>query len=107
MLNGSKLTWQVVSAIAIDPSGARIASGSHDYDTKLWDFGGMGARLKPFKSFEANGNYHVSSLDCALLLRMLKIRCTMFHIRQMVRVCWLCLERSTPKSLAVKAMERK
>jgi WD40 repeat protein len=52
---------QVVSAIAVDPSGARIATGSHDYDTKLWDFGGMDARLKPFKSFEANGNYHVRS----------------------------------------------
>jgi hypothetical protein len=51
---------QVVSAISVDPSGARIATGSHDYDTKLWDFGGMDARLKPFKSFEANGNYHVS-----------------------------------------------
>lgn len=50
---------QVVSALAVDPSGARIATGSHDYDTKLWDFGGMDHRLKPFKSFEANGNYYV------------------------------------------------
>jgi hypothetical protein len=55
----SSLIIQVVSAIAVDPSGARIATGSHDYDTKLWDFGGMDSRLKPFKSFEANGNYHV------------------------------------------------
>lgn len=57
---------QVVSAIAVDPSGARFASGSHDYDTKLWDFGGMDSRLKPFKSFEANGNYHVSEASPAL-----------------------------------------
>jgi hypothetical protein len=55
----SSLIIKVVSAIAVDPSGARIATGSHDYDTKLWDFGGMDSRLKPFKSFEANGNYHV------------------------------------------------
>ncbi|RSH93690.1 hypothetical protein EHS25_006337 [Saitozyma podzolica] len=54
---------KVVSAISVDPSGARIATGSHDYDTKLWDFGGMDARLKPFKSFEANGNYHVHDVD--------------------------------------------
>ncbi|ORX38002.1 WD40-repeat-containing domain protein [Kockovaella imperatae] len=54
---------KVVSAIAVDPSGARIASGSHDYDTKLWDFGGMDARLRPFKTFEANGNYHVHDID--------------------------------------------
>jgi len=53
------LSEQIVSAIAVDPSGARIATGSHDYDTKIWDFGGMDSRLKPFKSFEANGNYHV------------------------------------------------
>ncbi|WWD20074.1 hypothetical protein CI109_104548 [Kwoniella shandongensis] len=54
---------KVVSALAIDPSGARIATGSHDYDTKLWDFGGMDSRLRPFKSFEANGNYHVHDLS--------------------------------------------
>lgn len=53
----------MVSAIAVDPSGARFASGSHDYDTKLWDFGGMDSRLKPFKSWEANGNYYVHDLD--------------------------------------------
>ncbi|CAD6589234.1 MAG: hypothetical protein TREMPRED_005303 [Tremellales sp. Tagirdzhanova-0007] len=57
---------KVVSALAVDPSGARIASGSHDYDTKLWDFGGMDNRLRPFKSWEANGNYHVHDLDWSL-----------------------------------------
>ncbi|KAK4687457.1 hypothetical protein P7C73_g2655, partial [Tremellales sp. Uapishka_1] len=50
---------KVISALAVDPSGARIATGSHDYDTKLWDFGGMDSRCKPFKSWEANGNYVV------------------------------------------------
>ncbi|WVF68686.1 hypothetical protein IAT40_003458 [Kwoniella sp. CBS 6097] len=54
---------KVVSALAVDPSGARLATGSHDYDTKIWDFGGMDRRLKPFKSFEANGNYHVHDLS--------------------------------------------
>ncbi|WVW86626.1 hypothetical protein I302_108679 [Kwoniella bestiolae CBS 10118] len=54
---------KVLSALAIDSSGARIATGSHDYDTKLWDFGGMDSRLKPFKSFEANGNYYVHDLS--------------------------------------------
>ncbi|TYJ56312.1 hypothetical protein B9479_003003 [Cryptococcus floricola] len=54
---------KVVSALAVDPSGARVATGSHDYDTKIWDFGGMDHRLKPFKSFEANGNYHVHDLS--------------------------------------------
>jgi WD40 repeat protein len=50
---------KVVSALTLDPSGARILSGSHDYDCKLWDFGGMDARCKPFKSWEPAGTYYV------------------------------------------------
>ncbi|KIY63670.1 transcription factor [Cylindrobasidium torrendii FP15055 ss-10] len=50
---------KVVSALTLDPSGARILSGSHDYDCKLWDFGGMDARCKPFKSWEAAGTYYI------------------------------------------------
>ena len=49
---------KVVSALALDPSGARIVSGSHDYDCKLWDFGGMDMRCKPFKSWEPVGTYY-------------------------------------------------
>ena len=52
---------KVISALALDPSGARVLSGSHDYDCKLWDFGGMDARCKPFKTWEPAGNYHVSA----------------------------------------------
>jgi hypothetical protein len=51
---------KVVSALGVDPSGARFTSGSHDYDCKLWDFGGMDMRCKPFKSWEPAGSYHVS-----------------------------------------------
>lgn len=50
---------KVVSALTLDPSGARILSGSHDYDCKLWDFGGLDWRGKPFKSWEPAGSYHV------------------------------------------------
>ncbi|KAJ3828487.1 hypothetical protein F5880DRAFT_1608389 [Lentinula raphanica] len=53
---------KVVSALALDPSGARIASGSHDYDCKLWDFGGMDMRCKPFKSWEPAGSYHIHDI---------------------------------------------
>lgn len=53
---------KVVSALAIDPSGARIISGSYDYDCKLWDFGGMDMRCKPFKSWEPAGTYYVRVL---------------------------------------------
>ena len=51
---------KVISTLALDPSGARIVSGSHDYDCKLWDFGGMDHRCKPFKSWEPAGSYYVS-----------------------------------------------
>lgn len=50
---------KVVSALALDPSGARVLSGSHDYDVKMWDFGGMDARCKPFKSWEPAETYYV------------------------------------------------
>ncbi|TCD70036.1 hypothetical protein EIP91_005017, partial [Steccherinum ochraceum] len=53
---------KVVSALALDPSGARVISGSHDYDCKLWDFGGMDLRCKPFKTWEPAGTYYVHDL---------------------------------------------
>lgn len=60
---------KVVSALALDPSGARIISGSHDYDCKLWDFGGMDMRCKPFKSWEPAGTYYVRCLALPFLVR--------------------------------------
>ena len=52
---------KVVSALAVDPSGARVVSGSYDYDCKLWDFGGMSATVKPFKTWEPAETYYVRS----------------------------------------------
>jgi WD40 repeat protein len=43
---------KAISALAVDSAGARIATGSYDYDVKLWDFGGMSQSFKPFKTFE-------------------------------------------------------
>jgi WD repeat-containing protein 70 len=54
---------KVISALTLDPSGARVLSGSHDYDCKLWDFGGMDHRCKPFKTWEPAGSYYVSPLS--------------------------------------------
>lgn len=50
---------KLVSALTLDGSGARILSGSHDYDCKMWDFGGMGGNHKPFRSWEPAGSYYV------------------------------------------------
>lgn len=62
---------KVVSALSLDPSGARIISGSHDYDCKLWDFGGMDMRCKPFKSWEPAGTYHVRFVFHWVVFRLL------------------------------------
>jgi WD40 repeat protein len=64
---------KVISALTLDPSGARILSGSHDYDCKLWDFGGMDQRCKPFKSWEPAESYHVRSCDMYLSLTQTKV----------------------------------
>ncbi|KAH7883907.1 hypothetical protein F5I97DRAFT_1930123 [Phlebopus sp. FC_14] len=53
---------KVISAIALDPSGARVLSGSHDYDCKLWDFGGMTTQTRSFKTWEPAGSYYVNDL---------------------------------------------
>ena len=66
---------KVVSALSLDPSGARILSGSHDYDVKLWDFGGMDVSCKPFKSWEPAGSYYVSALSLRVCLLTVDSAC--------------------------------
>lgn len=61
---------KVVTALAVDPSGARFVSGSHDYDCKLWDFGGMTSSTKPFKTWEPAGTYYVRSYFRAVILSL-------------------------------------
>ncbi len=41
-----------VSALALDPSGARLVTGSYDYEVKFWDFAGMDASLRSFRSVQ-------------------------------------------------------
>lgn len=43
--HGSK----AISAMAIDPSGSRLVTGSIDYEVKFWDFAGMDASLRSFR----------------------------------------------------------
>ncbi|GAA5848088.1 hypothetical protein JCM3766R1_006402 [Sporobolomyces carnicolor] len=50
---------KTVSAMSMDPSGARLVSGSYDYDVKIWDFGGMKADFKPFRSFESRAGHQI------------------------------------------------
>uniref|UniRef100_A0A8C1ZSU1 WD repeat-containing protein 70 n=1 Tax=Cyprinus carpio TaxID=7962 RepID=A0A8C1ZSU1_CYPCA len=41
-----------VSALALDPSGARLVTGGYDYDVRFWDFAGMDAALHAFRSLQ-------------------------------------------------------
>jgi WD40 repeat protein len=41
-----------VSALDIDPSGARLATGGADWQLKFWDFAAMDARMGSFRSIE-------------------------------------------------------
>ncbi|GAA5885663.1 hypothetical protein JCM16303_003104 [Sporobolomyces ruberrimus] len=50
---------KTVSALSMDPSGARLVSGSYDYDIKIWDFGGMKSDFKPFRSFESRAGHQI------------------------------------------------
>lgn len=39
-----------LSALALDPSGARLVTGGYDYDVKFWDFAGMDSSLQSFRN---------------------------------------------------------
>lgn len=43
---------KAISAIHIDPSGTRLITGSLDSQLKVWDFGGMDASFRPFRTVE-------------------------------------------------------
>ncbi|CAI5968688.1 unnamed protein product [Closterium sp. NIES-64] len=40
---------KAVAALAVDPTGTRVISGSYDYSLRLYDFHGMDSRLKAFR----------------------------------------------------------
>lgn len=66
MSNSALLTGthsKTISALAVDPSGARFALGSYDYNLSLYDFGGMSSSLSPFRLFEPAENYPVLDLS--------------------------------------------
>ncbi|KAM4708588.1 WD repeat-containing protein 70 isoform 1-T4 [Discoglossus pictus] len=52
-----------VSALALDPSGARLVTGGYDYDVQFWDFAGMDASLKAFRSLQPCDCHQIKSLQ--------------------------------------------
>ncbi|XP_067010851.2 WD repeat-containing protein 70 [Anabrus simplex] len=59
MLHGSK----AVVAVAADPSGARLATGSVDYEVRFWDFAGMDITLQSFRTLQPCENHPIKCLQ--------------------------------------------
>ncbi|KAM3955498.1 gastrulation defective protein 1 homolog [Aphomia sociella] len=59
MLHGTK----AVVALAVDPSGARLATGSIDYDVSFWDFAGMDSSLRSFRTLQPCENHPIKALQ--------------------------------------------
>lgn len=55
-----------ISALALDPSGARLLSGGLDYEIRFWDFNGMDSNLRPFKVIEPKEGHTIQSIDYSL-----------------------------------------
>ncbi|XP_025405404.1 gastrulation defective protein 1 homolog [Sipha flava] len=50
---------KAVTALCIDPPGVRLASGSVDYEVRLWDFAGMDQTLRSFRTLNPCGNHPI------------------------------------------------
>jgi WD40 repeat protein len=52
-----------VTAVEADPSGSRLAAGGNDYMCHLYDFGGLRADGKSFRSFEVTEGHPVVAVS--------------------------------------------
>jgi len=59
MTHGTK----AVIAIATDPSGVRLASGSVNYDVCFWDFAGMDSSMRSFRTLQSCENHPIKGLQ--------------------------------------------
>ncbi|CAJ0761970.1 6948_t:CDS:10 [Entrophospora sp. SA101] len=57
---------KAVTALALDPAGARLITGGFDYEVKFWDFAGMDSTLKPFRTIKPCGDYQIHHLEYSL-----------------------------------------
>ncbi|KAB0792312.1 hypothetical protein PPYR_14271 [Photinus pyralis] len=59
MTHGNK----AITALSTDPSGARLASGSVDYDVSFWDFAGMDSSMRSFRTLQPCDNHPIRYLQ--------------------------------------------
>lgn len=57
---------RAILAMAADPSGARLASGSIDYDLCFWDFAGMDTAMKSFRTIQPCENHAIRALQYSM-----------------------------------------
>lgn len=73
--NEAKLDHGVkpITALAVDPAGARVVTGGYDSIVKFWDFAAMNKTLRSFREIEPFEKHNVRSLqfsrsgDCILI----------------------------------------
>ena len=54
---------KVVSALALEHTGSRLLTGSHDYTVRMYDFNGMKRDLRPFREITPSDGYPVHALS--------------------------------------------
>lgn len=54
---------KAVTAVSMEPAGNRVVTGSLDYNVRVFDFGGMDQRHRPFKTFEAEDGYPIVAMS--------------------------------------------
>jgi len=54
---------KAITALSLDPSGARVISGGVDYDLKLWDFAGMDPSLRSFRKIRPCECHVLNSIE--------------------------------------------
>uniref|UniRef100_A0A668A8Y7 WD repeat-containing protein 70 n=1 Tax=Myripristis murdjan TaxID=586833 RepID=A0A668A8Y7_9TELE len=57
---------KTVSALGLDPSGARLVTGGYDYDVRFWDFAGMDQALQAFRSLQPCECHQIKSLQYSI-----------------------------------------
>uniref|UniRef100_A0A1A9WIQ5 WD_REPEATS_REGION domain-containing protein n=1 Tax=Glossina brevipalpis TaxID=37001 RepID=A0A1A9WIQ5_9MUSC len=57
---------RAILALAGDSAGARLASGSIDYDMCFWDFAGMDSAMRSFRTIQPCDNYPIRGLQYSI-----------------------------------------
>ena len=52
-----------ITALALDPNGARLVTGAIDYEVKYWDFQGMDSTLQSFRTIRPCQSHSIKHLE--------------------------------------------